>query len=92
MTKHDKQAEAFHEANPHVAEKIVQLCMALRGKGHVRYSIKGLFEVLRFRYSLQTTSTDQFKLNNNMTSWYARKIMSENRSLHGFFETRIRRS
>lgn len=87
----DAKAAEFHEQNLHVYEQLLSLCMELRKKGYSQYSIRGLFEVLRFKFSVQTSSEDEFKLNNNMTPWYARKIMEENRSLDGFFATRIRR-
>jgi len=87
----DAKAAKFHEQNPHVYEQLLSLCMELRKKGYPQYSVRGLFEVLRFKFSVQTSSEDEFKLNNNMTPWYARKIMEENRSLDGFFVTRIRR-
>ena len=63
--------EAFHEANPHVYESLWKLIRILREKNRDRYGMKGLFEVLRWEYALNTTE-DEFKLNNNFTSFYSR--------------------
>jgi hypothetical protein len=87
-----ERAQAFHDANPHVYDELVSLCLVLRRKGYVRYSVKGLFEVLRFKQALRTKPTDgEFKLNNNYTAWYARKIMQSESELGAFFEVRARR-
>lgn len=83
---------AFHEANPHVYRALRQIALNLKRAGHERYSIKGLFEVLRFDYSLRTGSDDGFKLNNNLSALYARKLMREEPELRHFFEVRKRRT
>lgn len=83
--------EAFHQANPHVYEQLVELALGLKRRGHRRYSIAGLFEVLRYNHALRTHG-DDFKLNNNYRALYSRLIMRKEPRLHGFFETRKRRT
>jgi len=39
----------FHEQNPHVMTELVRLARQLKASGYDRYSIKGLWEVLRWR-------------------------------------------
>ena len=83
----DAQFLTFHEANPHVYRELVRLARELRDAGHRHYSIKGLYEVLRHRWSLRTRG-EVVKLNNNYTSRYARLIMAQEPDLKRFFSTR----
>lgn len=77
----------FHAANPNVYSELVTLARKLRARGHQRYSIAGLFEVLRFRHALKTVGDDR-KLNNSYKPYFARLIMENEPDLRGFFETR----
>ena len=86
----EERFEAFHRANPHVYEALKRLALQLRRNGRRRFGMKALFEYLRFSYALQTVG-DDFKLNNNYTALYARKLMDEVPELRGFFELRGRR-
>lgn len=79
--------EAFDRANPHVYEALVGLVMQMRQRGVRQYGMKGLFEILRWRYAMQT-SGDEFKLNNIFTSRYVRKLVTEYPELRDFFELR----
>jgi len=81
------RAERFHAKNPHVMPEIVRLARALKARGLSHYSIKGLFEIVRFNVAVSTQG-DLFKLNNSYSAWYARKIMDECPDLAGFFSTR----
>jgi len=83
----EERFKAFHEANPHVYQALRKLALQMRREGIRRYSMKGLFEVLRWQYSLQTGG-DDYKLNNYFTSFYARLLMASEPRLSGFFETR----
>ena len=80
----------FHTENPHVLPELVSMAKTLMSRGHKRYGIAGLFEVLRYRHSI-STSGDTFKLNNNFRAIYSRVIMEKNPELDGFFETRERK-
>lgn len=77
----------FHEANPEVYVRLVNLADKLRGRGRESYGMKSLFEVLRWHRAMETTGSD-FKLNNNYTALYARLIMCNESRLQGFFRTR----
>lgn len=79
--------EKFHADNPHVYERLRSLALELVEKGHDHYSIKGLFEVLRWEYAL-TTRGSNFKLNNNYTALYARMLMDNEPILASFFRVR----
>lgn len=78
--------EAFHTLNPKVYDALRGMAVSMRRRGMRRYSIKALWEVLRFQAI--ATHGDEFKLNNDYTALYARKLMAEVPELAGFFETR----
>ena len=78
---------AFHACNPHVYDELVALARRLRARGIDRYGIAGLFEVLRYDYTLRTGG-EPFKLNNSYRAYYARMIMANESELAGLFELR----
>jgi hypothetical protein len=87
----DQQFQIFHTANPHIYRALRTLAIHMRNSGRNRYSIKGLFEVLRWRYSIQTSDpTTEYKLNNSYTSFYAR-LLNQEPELEGMFEMRTQR-
>jgi len=79
----------FHEANLHVYDELARLSFRMLHSGRKRYSIRGLFEVLRWNRSL-ATQTGDWKLNNSLSAHYARKLMRDYPELDGFFELRER--
>jgi hypothetical protein len=81
----------FHRANPWVYDALVTLARDLVHRGHRRVGIGMLFEVLRWQYQMRTVG-DDFKLNNNFRSRYARLIMGSEPDLADVFETRELRS
>lgn len=78
---------AFHRDNPHVYTILVRLAREALAKGKRRIGIKMLFEVARWEVFLSTTA-DDFKLNNNYHSRYARLIMEREPGMAGVFEVR----
>ena len=80
-------ADFFHLDNPQVYQQLRALALDLMDAGHSHYSIKGLFEVLRWKAALRTTGKT-YKLNNNLTPFYARLLMHNEPRLAGFFHTR----
>jgi hypothetical protein len=84
--------EEFHRANPHVYERLKRLAFRLKVRGVQRWGIKALYEVLRFEEAVATSaSAGTYRLNNNFTALYARKLMEAEPDLEGFFELRERR-
>ena len=82
----DEAFAAFHAENPHVYAELKMLALRARRRGASRIGIGMLFEVLRWRRTLRTEGED-FKLNNNYRSRYARMLNHEP-DLAGCFETR----
>ena len=78
--------QAFHQANPHVLDALIDICLDVQARGRRRWSTKGAFEVLRWA-SIRTDS-DDFKLNNNYTAPYARLIAMVEPRLASFFAMR----
>jgi hypothetical protein len=78
----------FHELNPHVYARLVQLARDLKARGRRRIGIGMLFEVLRWHHLSTVGDADGFKLNNNYRALYARLIMHREPDLAGVFHTR----
>ncbi len=90
--KHLLAFEEFHRDNPHVYERLKRLAFRLKVRGVQRWGIKALYEVLRFEEALATSaSAGTYRLNNNFTALYARKLMEAEPDLEGFFELRERK-
>jgi hypothetical protein len=83
----DEAFAVFHEANPWVYKALVRLARRYLTTGRTRIGAKALFEVLRWEWSMATVD-DEFKLNNNFTSRYARLIMATEPDLADVFEVR----
>lgn len=87
MTAADRRFIAYHMVNPHVYTALVRLARGLVANGRRRFGIGMLFEVLRWETAMSTTG-DDFKLNNNYRSRYARLIMATCPDLTDVFDTR----
>ncbi|MCC6455179.1 MAG: hypothetical protein IT328_09580 [Caldilineaceae bacterium] len=80
--------ESFHAHNPHVYAALRTLALQMLGNGVRAYGIKGLFEILRWQFSIQTGGKEEFRLSNDFTSRYARLLVELNPELDGFFTLR----
>lgn len=85
-----EQFALFHFANPAVYRMIRFMALDLKRRGFKRGGMKSIFERLRWEYALHT-SGDDYKLNNNFTSFYARLLEFREPQLKGFFRTRSQR-
>ena len=83
----DREFRAFHAANPHVYDALVAKAREAKAAGLSRYGVKALFEVIRYDHRVRTRGAD-WKLDNCLTSRYARLIMEQEPDLQGFFELR----
>lgn len=77
----------YHKENPHVFELFRHYSMAVKKAGRKTYGAGAIFERIRWHLSVET-SGDDFKLNNNFRSCYARLLIMEDSSFDGFFLTR----
>lgn len=79
--------EEFDMAHPDVYALFRRFAFELQNAGRMRYGAKSLIE--RIRWHLATSSnTEEFKINNNFTSRYVRKLVEECPQFAGFFERR----
>jgi hypothetical protein len=92
MESFNKIEQAFIEfdtENPEVYRQLVRLARQWRAAGKAKLGIKTLFEKLRWEWHVAgLTESDGYKLNNNFTALYARKIMKNEADLDGLFEIR----
>jgi hypothetical protein len=84
------QFEAFHSANPHVYAILREFALQLVRSGRRKIGIRMVWERMRWEMAIRTT-TDDYKLNDHYTRWYARVLMEREPELRGVFETRTRR-
>lgn len=91
MTKETirRQFLNFHIAHPEVYVEILELCRQWVSRGTERWSIDGVFEVLRWqrRFRDLPAAGEEFKLNNNYRAHYARLVVQEP-GLASIFELR----
>ena len=83
---------AFDKENPFIYRRIVQLARKAKMRGLDHYSMQGIFGILRWEIAVRTKRTDQFRLNDQFTSHYARLVNDREIDLRGFFELRKLRS
>lgn len=82
---------AFHQTNPHVHTRLIELITEAVLQGATRIGVGALFE--RLRYAERTeTNGDRYALNNDYRAPYVRLITAEHPEWAGLFETRQRRS
>ncbi len=79
--------QVYHDAHPEVYEYLLQLAQDLYSRGFRHYGIGALFEKVRWHFSVEKGLED-FRLNNNYRSRYARLMMEREPELDGFFELR----
>ena len=77
----------FHRANPHVDRMLRTLARRWKDAGKSHLGIGMLWEVMRWQMAFEV-SDQEFKLNNNPRSRYARLLMTQEPDLEGIFETR----
>lgn len=81
--------EEFHNANPGVFELFHRFAMQVKNSGRTRYSADAILHRIRWHMDIDTNAADDFKINNNWSSRYARKLMKEHPTVFGgFFEVR----
>jgi hypothetical protein len=87
----EERFRRFHKENPKVYLHLREMALQLRARGRKVYSIKTLWEVLRWKIAVLGDFREGWKLNNSYTPFYARELMRREPELAGFFETREKR-
>lgn len=83
--------EEFHAAHPDVYSLFKRFCGELKSAGRTRYGSKSVIERIRWHYAT-TSEGEEFKINNNFTSRYARMLIDEHPEYQNFFELRVIRT
>lgn len=79
--------ERFDGENPHVFEAFKKFATQVKDTGKNSYSAKSIFERMRWHSEIETVG-ESFKLCNNYTAHYARKLMNDCPEFEGFFRTK----
>lgn len=80
-------AQKYDAENPRVYVLFKQYAKQMKATGREHFGAKAIFERIRWEMALSTFS-DEWKLNNNYTAYYSRKLMAELPEFNGFFRTR----
>jgi len=78
---------AYHTENPHVFNVFRRFAKDLKDAGRKHYGAKAIFERVRWHFAVESKA-DDFKLNNNYPSCYARLLIAMDPTFSDFFETR----
>ena len=84
--------EQYHRDHPEVYRELVRLAYEWYNNGHAKLGMQTLIERVRWEFHMYGKYYDGFKINNNFSPYYARKIMREHPELEGLFELRTLRS
>ena len=92
LAEHKLQAgwSSVKQKHPRLLPHLARLALELKHRGHPRYSMDGLFHILRWETG-QTTGDLGLKINNNYTAFAARDLMEQYPELEGFFQLRQQR-
>lgn len=82
---------AFDAANPDVFTLFRQFADEAKRAGRTRFSADAIIQRIRWFVNVETTG-DEFKINDNFSAYYARKLIAEDASFRGFFELRTTRT
>jgi hypothetical protein len=78
---------AFHSENPHVYQLVCRFALEAIRAGRRHYGMKAIIERARW-HTLVETHGDEWRFNNNWTSFYARLFVRDHPEHAGFFELR----
>jgi len=78
---------AFDAENPAVYELFKRFADELRARGQTGIGAKMIVERIRWEMAVETTGAD-FKVSNNFTAHYARKLVAERPEFADLFEMR----
>ena len=84
--------ELFDREHPEVFAEIVRLATQVRARGFKRFSIRTIWERMRWTFFMKRGPDDEFKLNDHFHSRYARKLVADHPEFAGMYETRTLRS
>lgn len=78
----------FHLENPEIFGLFRSFCQDVRNSGRRAYGAGAVFERIRWHVNIDIKGADEFKINNNLRSCYARFLILNEPSYADFFSTR----
>ena len=87
----EERFDAFHAANPQVADALEHYAEQWLAAGHRRVGVKALVERLRWESGVQTHG-DAYRINNSLVSHYARLLIARRPEWADAIETRTLRA
>lgn len=90
MAELSKEFLKYHADNPHIWEAFEMFALKVARSGRKRIGSAMIYERMRW-YSLFETKGDEFKINNNYKSDYARLFNEKYPEFDNFFPTRERK-
>jgi hypothetical protein len=87
-----EQAQQFHKDHPEVWDNFVKFTFDRIQKGYKNYSVYSIMERIRWDMSIGGDGLTEFKINNNIRPFYARRFMKLYPECSGFFRIREQKS
>ncbi len=84
----DDRFKEFMEKHPAAYELFKRFAWQLRHAGRRRFSADAIIQRIRWECWIGEMEEEDFKFNDHFTSRFARKLIAEDSSFEGFFETR----
>src|SRR6266852_5322149 len=72
-----KSFRAYHRANPHVYQILVDILREGKQRGFDTWSIQGAMEVARWERKFETVGLPEFKIANGFGAYYSRLVMMQ---------------
>lgn len=88
----DERFETFNRQHPDVYELFRCCAKQLLVRGVKHYGAKAIVEHIRYEKMTSSQGRPEFKIDNNFTSRFARKLIAEDGRFEEFFRTRKLRS
>jgi len=76
----------FYNNHPEVYVKLREMALGLKRRGHTKWGIRNLWEVLRWQHSMSYDG--KYKLPDHFPAFYARMLMLHEPELRGFFSVK----
>lgn len=87
VTRWQREFEAYDREHPEVYTELVHLCNQLKSRGITKYGFSTLVHQLRWHFHVERGNAE-FKLNQNYSPYYARKLANEYEQFRDLFEFR----
>lgn len=78
----------FHNRNPHVVHKLIEMALAKRNEGRNHFSMDHLLSEIRWSKAEIDRGADRPKVNARWSAWYSRAVQMLDSNLLGFFVVR----